>query len=96
MLKKSSKRRRTKAEMEQAAEQELKHENDVRTKFARLEQVERELQQMQEEAAMNRDAAVLISDLINAGVVKQKAENSFVIQGAQGELNFDYSQQQQH
>ncbi len=67
----------------------------MRTKYARLNQVERELEQVQEEASINRDAAVLISDLINAGVVKQKTENQFVIQAAQGELNFDYSQQQQ-
>ena len=57
--------------MAQAAQDELDRENEIRTKFARLNQVERELEQTQEEASINRDAAVLISDLINAGVVKQ-------------------------
>ena len=37
MLKASSKRRRTKAEMEQASKDELDRENEIRTKFARLE-----------------------------------------------------------
>jgi hypothetical protein len=31
-----------------------------------------------------------MSDLINAGVVKQKDEHSFVVQGHDGELNFEY------
>ena len=33
---------------------------------------------------------MLMSDLVNAGVIKQKAENSYVVQGRDGELNFDY------
>jgi len=39
---------------------------------------------------VNKDAAVLMSDLINQGVVKQVGPSSFVAQGAQGELKFDY------
>ena len=31
-----------------------------------------------------------MSDLVNAGVVKQMAEHSFIVQGPDGELNFDY------
>ena len=92
MLKASSKRRRTKAELKRAAQEELARENEIRTKFARLTQFERELQQTQEQAAINHDAAVLMGDLVNAGVVKQKDDNSFIVQGPQGELNFDYSQ----
>ena len=37
-----------------------------------------------------------MSDLVNAGVVKQKDENSFVVQGPDGELNFDYVERWTH
>ena len=81
MLKASSKRRRTKAELKRAAQDELAKENETRAKFARLNQVEAELEQTQQQAAVNRDAAVLVHDLINAGVVKEKGQGSFLING---------------
>ena len=31
-----------------------------------------------------------MSDLVNANIIKQKAENSYVVQGREGELAFDY------
>ena len=43
MLKASSKRRRTKAEVKADKKAELDRENEIRTKFARLEQVEMQL-----------------------------------------------------
>ena len=43
MLKVGSKRRRTKAEMAQQEYEELQKENEIRTKLARLDQVEMEL-----------------------------------------------------
>jgi len=46
--------------------------------------------QVQQEADHNKGAAMLMSDLVNAGVIKQKAENSYVVHGHNGELNFDY------
>ena len=46
--------------------------------------------ELQQQVAVNKDAAVLMSDLVNAGVVKQKGPSTFVVQGAQGELNFEY------
>jgi len=82
MLKSSSKRRRTKEELKRAAKDDLDRENETRSKAARLNQVEHELEQVQEQAAINRDAAILMSDLVNAGVVKQKGPGTFVVQGA--------------
>ena len=43
MLKASSNRRRTKAEVKADRKSELNRENEIRTKFARLEQVEMQL-----------------------------------------------------
>ena len=90
MLKVGSKRRRTKQEVKDDDQVKLDRENEIRTKFAQLDQLQQQMEQMQQQASENRAAAVLMSDLVNAGVVKQKAENSFVVQGPDGELNFDY------
>ena len=64
MLKIGSKRRRTKAELKQAAQEELAKENEIRSKFARLSQVEAELEHTQQRADINKGAAILMSDLI--------------------------------
>jgi len=90
MLKAGSKRRRTKQEIEDEEKAKLDHENDVRSKMARLDQLEQQMAQVQQQADENRGAAVLMSDLVNAGVIKQKAANSYVVHGHNGELNFDY------
>ena len=90
MLKAGSKRRRTKQEIENEEQAKLDHENDVRSKMARLDQLEQQMAQVQQQADENRGAAVLMSDLVNAGVIKQKAENSYMVHGHNGELNFDY------
>ena len=88
MLKAESKRRRTKKQIQADEQAALDEENRVRSERARLIQLEQEMQlaqqqanELQEQAARNRDAAVLMGDLVNAGVVKQKSDNSFVVQG---------------
>ena len=70
MLKSESKRRRTKKEIEEEKQSELERENEIRTKLARLEQVEAELQVANEQAQINKQAAFLVSDMINKGVVQ--------------------------
>ena len=70
MLKSESKRRRTKKEIEEQKQSELERENEIRTKLARLEQVEAELQVANEQAQINKKAAVLVSYMINSGVVQ--------------------------
>ena len=45
MMKAGSKRRRTKAEIKQGEQEKLDKENEIRSKFARLNDVERELEQ---------------------------------------------------
>ena len=70
MLKAESKRRRTKVEIEEAKQAELQRENDMRTKLARLEQVEAELAAANQQAQINKQAAVLVSDMINKGLVQ--------------------------
>ena len=90
-MKASSKRRRTKAELKRAAQEELEQENTTRAKFARLSQVEHQLEEASQQAAVNHDAAVLMSDLVNAGVIEEKGPGSFIVNGAQGKIEFDYN-----
>ena len=90
MLKAGSKRRRTKQEIEDQEKAKLDQENEVRSKFARLEQLEQQMAQVQQQADDNHGAAVLMGDLVNAGIIKQKAANSYVVHGHNGELNFEY------
>ena len=77
MLKVGSKRRRTKKQIEKDEEAKLAEENANRAARARVQQVENELEQtqqaaleLQQQAAVNKDASILLSDLVNAGVVK--------------------------
>ena len=77
LLKVGSKRRRTKKQIEKDEEAKLAEENANRAARARVQQVENELEQtqqaaleLQQQAAVNKDASILLSDLVNAGVVK--------------------------
>ena len=54
-------------------------EQEIRTKMARLDQVEAELKVMEETAQNNKGAAILMSQLINAGVVKQDDEATIIV-----------------
>ena len=96
MLKTGSKRRRTKMEIIQDKEQEIAKENEYRTKMARLEQVESELLAVTQQAEVNKQAAVLVSDLINKGIVQQQADNTFVALSQEGPQRFDYDEQQEN
>ena len=96
MLKKDSKRRRTKAEIAQQEQEKLAEENAIRAKLARIDELEArvaqaEQQQMEQES--NREAAALLNDLINSGVVRQESEHCFVAANQEGERRFDYSQE---
>ena len=69
MLKTGSKRSRTKTQIEEEKLTELQKENAIRTKLAMVDQLQAEKEQAQMLAQNNRDAAVLMSDLINAKIV---------------------------
>ena len=81
MLKVGSKRRRTKKEIEEENERQLEKENEYRTKMARLDMIEQELLASQQEAQQNQQAAQLINDMIQAGVVQKQEDNTIVVGG---------------
>ena len=92
MLKVGSKRRRTKQEIKEEEQSKMDQENEIRTKLARLDQLEQQLAQAEQQADLNRNAAVLVSDLINNGVVKQVTDHSFTVPHApNGPKHFDYN-----
>ena len=91
MLKVGSKRRRTKFEKAQEDYEALQKENEVRSKLARLAQVEIELERANQAVVDNKNAAVLLSDLVVAGVIKEESENTFVVNGQNGEQRFNYN-----
>ena len=93
MMKDDSKRKRTKQQIKNDEQAKLDEENANRARAAKIEELEYQLQQAEHDKDSNRGAAVLMSDLINAGVVKQTDQSSFVVQGREGELNFDYAAQ---
>ena len=81
MLKVGSKRRRTKREIEEENQKQLEKDNEYRTKMARLDMVEQELLAAQQEAEQNQQAAQLINDMIQAGVVQQQEDNTILVSG---------------
>ena len=70
MLKTESKRRRTKQQIEEDKQAEVAKENAMRTHMAQVQELQAQKEQAEHAAATNRGAAQLMSDLINAGIVK--------------------------
>ena len=93
MMKAGSKRRRTKRQIEEEKQEELAKENEYRSKMARLDMVEQELLASQEQVRVNRQAADLVSDMINAGVIQQETESTFVVANSNQAQRFDVAQQ---
>ena len=92
-MKAGSKRRRTKRQIEEEKQEELAKENEYRSKMARLDMVEQELLASQEQVRVNRQAADLVSDMINAGVIQQETESTFVVANSNQAQRFDVAQQ---
>ena len=90
LMKDESKRRRTKKQIKSDEEAKLDEENATRAKIARVDQLEYQLAQAESQAGVNKDASVLLSDLISSGVLKQHAQNQFSAIGPKGEQHFDY------
>ena len=90
MMKDESKRKRTKKQIKDDEEAKLAEENANRARAAKIEELEYQLQQAQHDKGIGQDAAVLVSDLINAGVLKQNAQNQFSAIGPNGEKHFNY------
>ena len=89
-MKDESKRKRTKQQIKDDEQAKLDEENANRARAAKIEEREYQLQQAEHDKDSNRGAAVLMSDLINAGVIQQNAQNKFSAIGPKGEKHFNY------
>ena len=107
MLKSENKHRRTRREIEEAKQSELDKDNEYRSKIARLDMIEMQLAAAEEQAEIgkqqlvaaeqqaqtNRQAANLVSNMINAGVIQQEDENSFVVAHGGSKTKFEVEAQ---
>ena len=96
MLKVGSKRRRTKAEIEEQKQDEITRQEQIEAELqelanlrgrvqqaeGRAQQAEALVQQAEEQANNNRGAADLMSQMINANHIIQDSQNSIIIKGA--------------
>ena len=79
MLKAGSKKRRTKAQVQQDKLDELAKDNELRTKSAQADMLEAEMAAMVQQMEVQKKAAFLMSDMINAKLVHQEDENTIVV-----------------
>jgi len=88
MLKVGSKRRRTKAEIEDEKEEEALKQQKLEADLQELANLRSRIQEAEEQANTNKAAAELMSQMINAGHVQQDAQDQVVINAAAGIQRF--------
>ena len=88
MLKVGSKRRRTKAEIDDEKEQEALKQQKLEVDLQELTNLRSRIQEAEEQANTNKAAAELMSQMINAGHVQQDAQDQVVINAAAGIQRF--------
>ena len=88
MLKVGSKRRRTKAEIEDEKEQEALKQQKLESDLQELANLRGRIQEAEEQANTNKAAAELMSQMINAGHVQQDAQDQVMINAAAGIQRF--------
>ena len=88
MLKISSKRRRTLKEIQ--AEKLAKEQETAQTaaKLAQFDQLQEQMEMLQREAETGKMANNLMGQFLDAGVIKQMAEDEFVVNSSPNESKF--------
>lgn len=88
LLKVGSKRRRTKAQIKAEKEAEEAKQSEVNKKIARISQLEAQIDSLQNQANQGKAAADLMSQFMNAGLVQQTSDHSFLVHGSHGDRSF--------
>ena len=89
MLKAGSKRRRTKVEIEEEEKAKVAKELEMAAQLAKVSILEQQNKELSEKANQGSAASMLMSQLIEAGLMKQEAENTFTIHGSHGDKSFN-------
>ena len=88
MLKKESKRRRTKAEIEEQKQEEILKRQKLEEDMEELANLRARMQEAEQIALNNKGAADLMSQMINAGHIQQDSQNTIILNAANGEQRF--------
>ena len=88
MLKASSKRRRTQAQIKEEKAAAAQRELDNETKDEEIHALQQQIMQLQEEAKSGAVANSLMSQFIENGLVEHKGDDNFIVHSSQGDHAF--------
>ena len=88
MLKTSSKRRRTMAQIKAEKEAAAQKEAEIEAKLAMVEQLQHQVQALQQENETGKAASNLMSQMINSGVVEHGPDNEFTVRASPSPSKF--------
>ena len=91
MLKTSSKRRRTMAEIRADKEAKLKKEQEQAQKDLEILALQQQVMQLQEANKTGELATDMMSQFIENGLVQQTGQDEFMVLGGQGDKQFSAS-----
>ena len=84
MLKKTNKRRRTKAQIEEEKQEEVLKRQRLASDMAELTTLRLRVQQAERDAVTNKSAGDIMHQMINAGIAKQTSGGTIAINTAEG------------
>ena len=88
MLKISSKRRRTQAQIKADKEAAEQKEVDAQNQQVQILQLQQELTQLRQDHETGKVAANLMNQFIENGLVQHNGDDSFVVHGSHGDREF--------
>ena len=94
MLKKSNKRRRTKAQIEEEKQEEVLKRQKLAADMAELVTLRLRVEAAEKKASMNESAAKVMGHMLDSGAVQQDSSNTVVLNTANGVQRFSLAGQE--
>ena len=88
MLKQSSKRRRTQKQIAAEKEAAVAKDLQIQAQMAQFEALQMKINMLEEQQKNGQAAANLMSQFMEAGLVKQGDDGDFVVHGSHGDRQF--------
>ena len=88
MLKDSSKRRRTQAQIKAEKEAALQKQADEAAKDAEIHSLQQQVMQLSEDVKTGQLATVMMQQFVESGVVEHDGGDDFIVHSSQGEKSF--------